>query len=67
MSLETILISPAKQPAVPQVGSKILFLDMHRILLNADFWKEYCDYYRDDVLITIIAPVKINGCGFIFG
>jgi hypothetical protein len=25
---------------------------MHRILLNADFWKEYHDYYRDDVLIT---------------
>jgi hypothetical protein len=26
--------------------------DMHRILLNADFWKEYNDYCRCDVLIS---------------
>jgi hypothetical protein len=31
---------------------KMTTSDMHRILLNADFWKEYHDYYRNDVLIT---------------
>jgi hypothetical protein len=31
---------------------KMTPLDMHRILLKADFWKEYNDYCRCDVLIS---------------
>ena len=31
---------------------KMTHSDMHIILLNADFWKEYDDYHGGDVLIT---------------